>query len=213
MTWAKKPLFFLWAGLLVWAVLGAQVFLQKSWTGFGSVAFAQDEEGGAEQAEGDEEGAAEDAPPCPECPECPDPAKVVLRGLEDKKVMIEEQRKIMEEERKALQSYEEQIDEKLAALENLKTQIKEDMALLEQTKTQQELDKEAAYEAKIGRLVKMYAGMKPKNAALIVDKMKLDVAQEIFLRMREASASQILAFVDSEKAAKISERLAFRRTE
>ena len=23
--------------------------------------------------------------PCPECPECPDPAKVVLRGLEEKK--------------------------------------------------------------------------------------------------------------------------------
>ena len=57
----------------------------------------------------------------------------------------------------------------------------------------------------------MYAGMKPKNAALIVDKMNLEVAQEIFLRMREASASQILAFVDSEKAAKISERLAFKR--
>ncbi len=32
-----------------------------------------------------------------------------------------------------------------------------------------------------------------------------------FLRMREVSASQILAFVESEKAAKISERLAFRK--
>ena len=57
----------------------------------------------------------------------------------------------------------------------------------------------------------MYAGMKPKNAAQIVDKMNLEVAQEIFLRMREASAAQILAFVDSGKAAKISERLAFKR--
>ena len=57
----------------------------------------------------------------------------------------------------------------------------------------------------------MYAGMKPKDAAQIVDKMTLDVAQEIFLRMREASASQILSFVESEKAAKISERLAFKK--
>jgi flagellar motility protein MotE (MotC chaperone) len=145
------------------------------------------------------------------CPECPDPAKVVLRGLEDKKNLIEKDRKELEQEKKELERYEEQIDEKLTALENLKKQIKGDLAQLEEKKTQNELEKEAAYEAKLGRLVKMYAGMKPKSAALIVDKMKLEVAQEIFLRMREASAAQIMAFVDSEKAAKISERLAFKK--
>jgi flagellar motility protein MotE (MotC chaperone) len=41
--------------------------------------------------------------------------------------------------------------------------------------------------------------------------MTLEVAQEIFLRMRESSAAQILAFVAAEKAAKISERLAFKK--
>ncbi|SDT85895.1 MotE family protein [Desulfobacula phenolica] len=149
--------------------------------------------------------------PCPECPECPDPAKVVLRGLEEKKTRIEKQQKIQLQEKKELELYEEQIDEKLESLKKLKQQIEADMALLAKKKTQKDLEKEAAYEAKIGRLVKMYAGMKPKNAAQIVDKMNLEVAQEIFLRMREASASQILTFVDSEKAAKISERLAFKR--
>ncbi len=150
-------------------------------------------------------------PPCPECPECPDPAKVVLRGLEEKKTRIEKQQAIQLQEKKELELFEEQIDEKLEALKDLKQQIEEDMALLDKKKTLREQEKEAAYEAKIGRLVKMYAGMKPKDAAKIVDKMNLEVAQEIFLRMREASASQILAFVDSEKAAKISERLAFKR--
>jgi flagellar motility protein MotE (MotC chaperone) len=53
--------------------------------------------------------------------------------------------------------------------------------------------------------------MKPKAAAEIVNKMELSVAYEIFLRMREVSASQILAFVAYEKAAKISERLAFKK--
>ena len=110
-----------------------------------------------------------------------------------------------------LERYEEQIDEKLVTLSALKKQIKDDMALLEEKKTQKTLEKEAAYEAKIQRLVKMYAGMKPKNAAQIVDKMTLEVAQEIFLRMREASAAQILASVDSGKAAKISERLAYKK--
>ena len=149
--------------------------------------------------------------PCPECPECPDPAKVVLRGLEDKKTKIDKEQESLVQAKKELEIFEEQIDEKLESLKVLKKQIKDDMALLTKQKSFKDQEKEAAYERKIGRLVKMYAGMKPKSAALIVDKMKLEVAQEIFLRMREASASQILSFVDSSKAAKISERLVFKR--
>ncbi|MFA5902521.1 MAG: hypothetical protein WC836_01195 [Desulfobacula sp.] len=149
--------------------------------------------------------------PCPECPECPDPAKVVLRGLEEKKTMIDKQQKAIEQEKKDLDVFKEQIDEKIENLTVLKKQIESDLALIDQKKTQKEIQKDTEYEEKIVRLVKMYAGMKPKNAAQIVDKMDLEVAQEIFMRMREASASEILAFVDSEKAAKISERLAFKR--
>ncbi len=175
-----------------------------------TTAFAEDEAPKKEKKEdGEQEGENEN--PCPECPECPDPAKVVLRGLEDKKTAIDKQKKILDKQRKDLAVFEEQIDEKINQLKKLQGQIKSDMALLDKKKTQKEQDREAAYEAKIGRLVKMYAGMKPKSAAQIVDKMNLEVAQEIFLRMREASASLILAFVDSEKAAKISERLAFKK--
>ena len=158
-----------------------------------------------------EEDKADEENPCPECPECPDPAKVVLRGLEDKKTMINKEQKSLIQAKKELEIFEEQIDEKLENLKVLKKQIKEDMALLTKKKNFKDQEKEAAYERKIGRLVKMYAGMKPKKAALIVDKMNLEVAQEIFLRMRETSAAQILSFVDSSKAAKISERLAFKR--
>lgn len=172
-------------------------------------AWAQDDETG-EATDSEADGADENAP-CPECPECPDPAKVVLRGLEEKRIFVEKQRQALEQEKKDLERYEEQIDEKLASLAAMKEQIKKDLDLLDRKKTQKELDQEAAYEAKLGRLVKMYAGMKPKEAAEIVNQMSLDVAQEIFQRMREASASQILAFVESEKAAKISERLAFKR--
>lgn len=169
-----------------------------------SQAFAEDKETAKEDNKKDDV-------PCPECPKCPDPAKVVLRGLEEKKQAIESARDLLDQERKELETYEAQIDETLAELTALKKQINEDMARLEEKKTAQQLEKEAVFEAKMGRLVKMYAGMKPKAAALIVDKMELDVAQEIFLRMREASASQILSFVDSAKAAKISERLAFKQ--
>lgn len=204
----KKTVFL----LTVWTFLslfGSQCLWESNHPLLCNTAYAEDESPEKEKQEEKKEGAEEE--PCPECPECPDPAKVVLRGLEDKKVAIDKQQKILEKQKKDLAVVEEQIDEKLNQLKKLQDQVKSDMALLDKKKTQKEQEREAAYEAKIGRLVKMYAGMKPKNAAQIVDKMKLEVAQEIFLRMREASASQILAFVDSEKAAKISERLAFRR--
>lgn len=150
-------------------------------------------------------------PECPKCPECPDPAKVVLQGLEEKKKAVAEADEKLSKEKKELETYEAQIDEKIESLTALKKQIEADMAQLEAKKTAQEQKETAEFEAKMNRLVKMYAGMKPKAAAEIVNKMELSVAYEIFLRMREASASQILTFVESEKAAKISERLAFRK--
>ncbi|NWH03477.1 MotE family protein [Desulfobacter latus] len=149
--------------------------------------------------------------PCPECPECPDPAKVVLQGLEEKKKAVAEASEKLAKEKKELETYEAQIDEKLESLTALKKQIEADMARLEKKKTAKEQEEAAAFEAKMNRLVKMYARMKPKAAAEIVNKMELSVAYEIFLRMREVSASQILAFVAYEKAAKISERLAFKK--
>jgi flagellar motility protein MotE (MotC chaperone) len=152
-----------------------------------------------------------DVNPCPECPECPDPAKVVLRGLEDKKIKIDKEQESIDQAKKELAIFEKQIDEKLENLKALKKQIKDDIALLAKKKTQWEEKKEAAYEDKVNRLVKMYAGMRPVKAALIVDEMNLEVAQEIFLRMRQAPASQILSYVDSSKAAKISELLVFKR--
>ena len=204
----NKIIFFLGICLVFSVFLGYQNDYSLSVNGID--AFAKDDE---KDVKTDVKKGSEstEEKPCPECPECPDPAKVVLRGLEDKKIMIEKQRKTLVQEKKELELFEEQIDEKLETLKALKKQIQEDMANFTKKKTQKEQEKEVAYEAKIGRLVKMYAGMKPKNAAQIIDKMNLEVAQEIFLRMREASASQILSFVDSEKAAKISERLAFRR--
>ncbi len=154
-----------------------------------------------EKAEGD----------CPECPDCHDPAKVVLRGLEEKKRSIAKESENMDKKKKELERYEEQVDEKLVQLKKLKEQINSDLALLEKKKSEKEIAQEAEFEKRLNSLVKTYAGMKPKNAAKIVDKMELEVARKIFSRMRETSAAQILANVDSEKAAKITEHLAYKK--
>ncbi|MBI9087737.1 MAG: hypothetical protein JEZ12_00810 [Desulfobacterium sp.] len=179
------------------------------------LAFAQDEkpeEGATATGDGEEEKqSGEDKADKTPCPECPDPAKVVLDGLEEKRATIAKDQERLDQEKKRLETFKEEIDEKLGKLTALKEQIDADFARLEQKKTEQEIQKQAAFEAKMDRLVKMYSGMKPKKAAAIVDKMDIEVAKQLFSRMRETAAAQILAFVDSETAAKISERIAFKK--
>jgi flagellar motility protein MotE (MotC chaperone) len=159
---------------------------------------------------GKEQSAVPSQEPSP-CPECPDPAKVVLSGLEDKRKALALAEDALKEERKQLEKYKEEIDEQLSRLEDLKRRIEADLALLDQKKTARELEKEAAFEAKMDKLVKVYAGMKPKEAGEIINKMDIDVARQILSRMRETSAAQILAFVNTERAAKISEGIVYPR--
>ncbi|PIE62651.1 MAG: hypothetical protein CSA25_04105 [Desulfobacter postgatei] len=205
-------------GFLISLILVTAAFVGVSYIHWGQPAqvLAEDEDDQTKEAKqkktpAEGEKKEGEPAPCPECPECPDPAKVVLQGLEEKKKTVAEASEKLAREKKELETYEAQIDEKLASLIALKKQIEADMTRLEKKKTAKEREEAAAFEAKMNRLVKMYASMKPKAAAEIVNKMELSVAHEIFLRMREVSASQILAFVENEKAAKISERLAFRK--
>ena len=172
--------------------------------------YAADEDNGAESSTTDKEQGKKN-PDCPECPECPDPAKVVLRGLDKKKKRIKVQETNLANKQKELERYEEQIDEKLEKLTKLKVQINKDLALLNKKKSEKELLQEKEFEDRLQSLVKTYASMKPKNAAKIVDKMELDVARKIFSRMRESSAAEILADVDSQKAAKITEHLTYKK--
>jgi len=180
-----------------------------------SSALAQDENSREEQAESSGDEASGDdpdgPPPCPECPECPDPAKVALSGLKEKRERLDKEEDRLKQEKKALEQFKDELDERLTGLEALKKQIDEDLALMDKKKTDQELQEEAEFEATMNKLVKMYSGMKPKDAAVIINKMDLEVSRQIFSRMRETSSAQILGYVDSEKAAKISESIVYRR--
>jgi len=53
--------------------------------------------------------------------------------------------------------------------------------------------------------------MKPKNAGAILDKMDIELAYKILQIMKGDVAGKILAYVDSAKAAEISERLALNK--
>ncbi|MFH1155822.1 MAG: hypothetical protein V1793_18590 [Pseudomonadota bacterium] len=192
-------------------------------TGSADLAYAADEKAPAKgvPAAPAAKDAAKGADPAPEkndaardpapCPECPDPAKVVLNGLEEKRKTLARAEDQLKQEKKQLEKFKEEIDEKLEKLEGLKKQIASDLALFDQKKSAHELAKEAEFEAKLAKLVKVYAGMKPKEAGDIINKMDIEVTRQILSRMREASAAQILAFVNPERAAKISEGIVYPR--
>ena len=82
------------------------------------------------QADG-ENAQGEEPPPCPECP---DPAKVILKGLEEKKQQIAREEEQLKQERKELEKFKEEIDESLERLTALKKQIQEDLDSLQKKK-------------------------------------------------------------------------------
>ncbi len=60
---------------------------------------------------------------------------------------------------------------------------------------------------KIKHLIDVYANMKAKKAALVLETLEEDVAVKILSGMRGRKAGEILSFVTPKKAARLSERL------
>ena len=62
-------------------------------------------------------------------------------------------------------------------------------------------------DTKITHLVALYSSMEPARAAVIMDKLNMDTIVRILSNMKGKVAGQILAAMDPEKGATISERL------
>jgi len=94
----------------------------------------------------------------------------------------------------------EEIDRKLEELEEIQTQL----TLFAKDLAERE---EALNSARMEHLVSLYSAMAPAKAAEIMDKLNLETVVLILSQMRGKIAGQILAVMDPEKGAKISERL------
>ena len=105
-----------------------------------------------------------------------------------------EQLTIREQELKEL---EKQVDEKIKKLEALEASIQSEVD------TYRQLSDE-----RIRHLVKIYSSMKPKAAADLMNKLDINVAVEVFLSMKGDIAGGILSYMDTEKAATITKKLA-----
>ena len=105
-----------------------------------------------------------------------------------------EQLTIREQELKEL---EKQVDEKIKKLQSLEASIQSEVD------TYRQLSDE-----RIRHLVKIYSSMKPKAAAELMNKLDINVAVEVFLSMKGDIAGGILSYMDTEKAATITKKLA-----
>ncbi len=93
-----------------------------------------------------------------------------------------------------------EIEERLAELNELQSRLTAYAKKL--------ADREKALEdSKMGHLVALYSAMEPSQAAAIMDKLKLPTVVLILRNMKGKSAGKILAMMNPERGAVISEKL------
>lgn len=96
-----------------------------------------------------------------------------------------------------LSAAERELDQKTRELTALKTEIQAAIK-----KRSEEED------ARIGSLVKIYEGMKPKDAASIFNTLDLDVLMVIITKMNERKASPIIALMSTDRAKTVTTMMA-----
>lgn len=136
--------------------------------------------------------------------------QAVMNQLEVKRLQLTEEENRIKNERAQLEQLKLDIDMKLEDLKAVQTKIDEGLAKRAQMEAQEQQQKSAADAAKLKQLVKVYSSMSPKKAAEIIDKLDMKVVYEVFSNMKGEEVGQILTYVNGERAAEITERLAAR---
>jgi flagellar motility protein MotE (MotC chaperone) len=126
--------------------------------------------------------------------------------VERRRLEAEEER--INHQREQLVALKSEIEAKIESLSKIQQQIAADLDKKEAVLSEKEQKRKAAEEAKIRMLSKVYASMKPKQAAAIIDKIDIEVIEKVFLQMKGEQVGNILSYVEKDRAAKISERLA-----
>jgi flagellar motility protein MotE (MotC chaperone) len=124
----------------------------------------------------------------------------LLQSLQDRQTRLEslaERERQLSKREETLGLLQKQIEAKLATLEILRKEIGE---LL--------LEKAAFEDQRFVHLVKVYEGMRPEEAASLVERLQEETAVRLFAHMKGRKVSKILEAVKPDVAARLSERLA-----
>lgn len=115
--------------------------------------------------------------------------KEVYEDLMQRRQMIEQKEKDLDQREALLKAGTEEINKKVEELNAIKTEIQ---GLLKK--------QNAEDEANSTKLVKIYEGMKPKDAAKIFNQLDMDVLLTVVTKMSERKVSPIIALMDPQKA-------------
>lgn len=121
----------------------------------------------------------------------------LFEDLAKRRTELESREKELATRAALLQAAERNLDQKYKELNDLRTEVKD---LL-----QQQNDEETA---RIASLVKIYEGMKAKDAARIFDTLDMDVLLQVIGKMSERKSAPIIAAMNPERARSVTIMLA-----
>jgi len=113
----------------------------------------------------------------------------VLQSLSKRRDELDRRSRQIGQHEALLKAAEGEVDRKIAELNKIKSEL---VALINQ--------QQAGQGERVNSLVKIYEGMKPKEAARIFDTLEMDVLLSVISKMSERKSSPILASMDPEKA-------------
>lgn len=113
----------------------------------------------------------------------------IFNDLSERQAEIEKAEKNLQVREALLKAAEQEMEKKVAELNKLKKEIEKLLGV----KTEEE-------EKSIERLVKIYEGMKPANAAAVFNTLDLDVLIAVMTKMSERKVSPILSAMNPERA-------------
>ena len=120
----------------------------------------------------------------------------VLQSLAKRRAELDVREKQIGMREALLKAAEVEVDRKVSELNKIKTDL--ETLLGKQQSVQQ---------ARVDSLIKIYGGMKPKEAARIFDTLEMDILLAVIGKMDERKSSPIIASMDPEKARLITVRL------
>lgn len=121
----------------------------------------------------------------------------VLESLSKRRKELDRQRRELTLRENLLKAAENRVDKRISELKQIEVRLNRIL------KKSEEINGE-----KFTRLVKMYSSMKPKQAARIFNRLKLDVLVGLVQRMKPKKMSSILAVMDTGQAERLTLELA-----
>lgn len=121
----------------------------------------------------------------------------MYKDLVDRRRLLDEREQALEKREALMNAAQQELDRKYKEMAGLRDEI--------QSLLKKQSDEEAA---RLNSLVKIYTGMKPKDAARIFNTLDMDILVEVIGRMPESKSAPILASMDADRARALTTLLA-----